>query len=78
MWSLYIFFHNHNYQEGTGKFIYKASILGNKQLLSNMIDHKATQVPYTTRIAFLTDSYIFCSNFPAILYIIAIASYIAI
>ena len=78
VWSLYIFFHNHNYQEGTGKFNYKASILDNKQLLSNMIDRKATQVPYTTRMSFLTDSYIFCSNFPAIFYIIAIASYIAI
>ena len=45
-------------QGGAGEFMYKASILGNKQLLSSMIDHKATQVPYTTRIAFLTDSYI--------------------
>ena len=40
-WSLYIF-HNHNYQGATGRFIYKASILDNKQLLANMIDHKAT------------------------------------
>ena len=48
-------FHNHNYQEGTSKFINKALILDNKQLLSNMIDHEATQVPYTTRTAFLTD-----------------------
>ena len=39
-------FHNHNYQGGTGKFIYKASILENKQLPSNMIDHEATQVPH--------------------------------
>ena len=41
-WLLCIFFSNHNYQGGTGEFIYKALILGNKQLLSNMIDHKAT------------------------------------
>ena len=39
---LCIFFCNHNYQGGTGEFIYKASILGSKQLLSNMLDHKAT------------------------------------
>ena len=43
-------------QEGTGEFMYRASILGIKQLLSNMIDRKATQVPHTTRIAFLTDT----------------------
>ena len=59
------FFCNHNYQGGTGEFIYKASILGNKQLLSNMIDCEATQVPHTTKIAFLADSYILCSNYPA-------------
>ena len=41
-----------------------------------MMNHKATQVPYTTRIAFLADSYTFCLNIPAILCIIAIASYI--
>ena len=29
-------------QGGTGEFMYKASILDNKLLLSNMIDHKAT------------------------------------
>ena len=75
--SLYIFFHNHNYQRGAGEFIYKALILDNKQLLSNMIDYKATQVPYTTEIAFLADSYILCSNYPAILCIIAIVSFIA-
>ena len=62
-----ILFHNHNYQGSTGKFIYRASILDNKQLLSNIVDCKATQVPYTTRIAFLADSYIISSNFPAIL-----------
>ena len=40
---LCIFFCNHNYQGGTGGgFIYKALILGNKQLLSNMIDHEVT------------------------------------
>ena len=38
------FFHNHNYQGGTSKFIYKALILDNKQLLSNTIDHEATPV----------------------------------
>ena len=77
-WLLYIFFHNHNYQEGAGKFIYQASILDNKQLLSNMTDCEATQVPYTNKIALVTDSYMFCSNLPAILCVIAIASYIAI
>ena len=41
--------------------------------------YKAIQVSQTTRISFLMDSYIiFLSNFPAILCIIAIASYIAI
>ena len=39
------FFHNHNYQGSTGKFINKALILVNRQLLSSMIDHEATQVP---------------------------------
>ena len=29
-------------QGGTGEFMYKALILGNKQLLSNMIDREAT------------------------------------
>ena len=29
-------------QGGTGEFMYKASILGSKQLLSNMIDRKDT------------------------------------
>ena len=62
----------------SGKFIYKASILVNKQLLSNMMDCETMQAHYTTRISLLTDSYIFCSNYPAILCIIAIASYIAI
>ena len=46
--------------------IYKALILDNKQLLSNMVDREATQVPYTARNAFFADSYIFCSNFPSI------------
>ena len=31
-------------QEGTGKLIYILSVFDNKQILSNMIDHKATQV----------------------------------
>ena len=74
-WLLSIFFCNRNFQGGTGEFIYKASILGNKQLLTNMIDCEATSLPYTTRIAFLADSYMFCSNYPVILFIIAIASY---
>ena len=74
-WLLCIFFHNYNYQGGIGEFLYKALILGNKQLLSNTIDREATKVPYTTRITFFVDSYIFCSNYPAILCIIA--SYIA-
>ena len=68
-WLLYIFFQNHNDQEGTGNFIYKALILHNKQLLSNMTGHKSTQVPSTNRTAFLADSYIFCSNYPAIHFI---------
>ena len=72
-WLLYILFHNHNYQGGASKFIYKASILDKKQLLSSMINHEATQVPHSIRISFLTDSYIFCSKFPAILCIIPIA-----
>ena len=75
---MYIFFHSHIHQGGTGKFIYKASIIDNKQLLSNIIDHKATQVPYMIRNAFLPDSYIFCPNHPTILCIIDITSYIAI
>ena len=54
-----IFFRNHNYQGGIGKFIYEASILDNKQPLSYLIDHKATQVPHTTSIAFLTDNYVY-------------------
>ena len=33
-----------NMQKGTNKFIYTPSILDNEQLLSNMINHKATQV----------------------------------
>ena len=70
--------HNHNYQGGTGKFIYKALIVDNKLLYSNMADRKATQVPYTTRISFFADSCIFCSNVQIILCIIAIASYIDI
>ena len=78
VWWLYIFFHNHNYPEGTGEFIYKSSILDNRQLLSSMIDREVTQVPYTNRNVFLTDSYIFCYNHPAIFCFIAIASYIAI
>ena len=65
-WLLYVFFHNHNYQGGTRKFIYKVLVLDNKQLLSNMIDCEATKVSHTTRTAFLADSYIFCSNYPAI------------
>ena len=31
-WSLYISFQNHNTQGGTGKFIYKPSVLDEKQL----------------------------------------------
>ena len=42
MWLLYISFQNQNTQAGTGKFIYKTSILEfEKQLLSNRIDQKA-------------------------------------
>ena len=37
-----IFFCNYNYQGGTGEFIYKASIIGNTQLLSHTIDREAT------------------------------------
>ena len=43
VWLLYIFFQNYK-QEGIGKYIYNLLLLDNKQLLSNMIDHKATQV----------------------------------
>ena len=60
VWWFYIFFHNHTHLGGGGKFIYKASILDNRQLLSNMIDHEATQVAHITRNAYLPDSYIFC------------------
>ena len=77
-WSLYIFFHNHNYLGGTGKFIYKASILDNKQLLSN-IDRSQS---YTSTIHHQNclpcrQLYI-CSNYPVILCITTIASYIGI
>ena len=36
-----------------------------------MIDHKATQMSYATRIIFFADNYTFCSNYPDILCIIA-------
>ena len=72
------FFHNHNHQGGTGKFLQGFNIIDNKPLLSSMIDYEAAQVSHTTRIALLPDSCMFCSNFPAILRIIAIDSYIAI
>ena len=44
LWArlLCIFFCNHNYQGGIDEYVYKALILGNKQLLSNMIDREAT------------------------------------
>ena len=58
-----VFFCNHNYQGGTSEFIYKASILGNKQLLWNMVDCEAMQVPYINWIAFFTDRFISCSNY---------------
>ena len=54
----------------TDEFMYKAVILGNKQLLSNMIDREAIQVSHTTRIAFLIDCYMFGLNYPAIYCII--------
>ena len=59
--SLYVFFHNHNYQGGTGKFIYNTLILYNKQLLSNMIDRKAIQ-PYTT-VTFLAENNVWYCSF---------------
>ena len=43
-WSLYISFQNHNTQEGTGKVIYKPSVLDEKQLHSNRIDREAIKV----------------------------------
>ena len=46
------FFHYHNYKGDTGEYIYKVLILDKKQHLSNMIGHEATQMIYTTRIAF--------------------------
>ena len=52
MWSLYIFIHSHNYQGG--KSSYKALMLDIKQVLSNMLNHEATQVPHATTNAFLT------------------------
>ena len=42
VWLLCNFFCIRNYQGSTGGFIYKALILGNIQLLSNMIDREAT------------------------------------
>ena len=42
MMAVDIFFYNHHYLEGIGKFIYKALILDNKQLPSGMIDCEAT------------------------------------
>ena len=56
-WLLYIFFHIHNFIREV-----QVLILDNKQLVSNMIDREATQIPYTTRIVFLTDSYVVLSN----------------
>ena len=76
-WSLYIFLHNHNYQEDTGKFIYRTLILDNKQLLSNMICNAKSQKCHTSPelSSLQIHSYTFYSNYPAILCIIAIASY---
>ena len=68
-WLLYIFLQNHNYQGGTGKYIYKG--FANRQqrtFLKHDVDRKATQVQCTIRIAFFADSYIFCTNYPAIFY----------
>ena len=53
----YIFFQIYNKQEGIGKFIYNPSIPDNKQLVSNSINHKATQAL----------AKIFCLNYLAIL-----------
>ena len=75
---LYIFFHNHNYQGGAGKFISKALILDNKQLISNMIDCEATQVPLSPELlSSQIATYILYSNYPVTLYLVAKASYIA-
>ena len=48
-------------------------IISNSQLHSQLI----SQLYCTTRITFLTNSYIFCLNYPAIIFIIAIASQLA-
>ena len=85
-WLLCIFLHNHNYQGGKGKFIYKALILGNKQLLSNMIDCEATKVPYITSdclphrqfyIMLKLHSQSLCYSYIAIYIASKLASYIA-
>ena len=55
VWLLYISFQNHNMQAGTGKFMYKAMIINEKQLLLKHNDYKAIKVLSTTRNAFLTD-----------------------
>ena len=49
-----------------------------KQLLSSMIVHEAAQVPYTTRIAFLTDSIKFSSTSQPFFGLLLYCSYIAI
>ena len=61
-----MFFQNHNYQGGTGKYT-RLRYQTTNSSSQHMMDREATQVPYTTSIVFLADSYIFCSNFPAIL-----------
>ena len=71
VWWLYIFFHNHNYLGGTGKFIYKALILDMRQFLSSITDCEATQIPQlvcvsafsltiATNILFLSESVFSC------------------
>ena len=86
-WSLYISFQNHNTQGGTGKFIYKPSILDEKQLYSKQDqsrNHKTAVYPRTVttfqHMLLLTETKGSCAHMPLItawLVIICIASRIA-
>ena len=53
-WSLYNFFYNHNYQEGTGNFTFKALILAGQQ-----------KALYHQNYLARKQLYILCSNHPA-------------
>ena len=47
VWMLYISFQNHNTQGGTGKFIYKPSILDEKHLHLKQDQLRSQKVPYS-------------------------------